>query len=324
MCEVPSDVCDWTGHPPPGRQQLQNPPAPQDPRSLANPSSEAWGGVAPRYLSDHPWLPLRRKGILPVQSWPLRSHRAVRTRGSRGPGLRAPRGAPCRPSCLLTWGPTWTAGRPSGWDPHQQPPRQQPPSAHPRGCWQPPGVPSWGHTCSRHQLQDGAAMPGEDRAPVCSVRELQPTTQRHTCPPHPLPCPCNTHTCVSVNSQQLQRTVLPTGRATTQAGGFQVCLTGLRADRPQHEHRAARCTRRPLLGGGRPARVPCLEVGPPPKTGPLQAHHHPGDAATPGSWPPHPTPLPKAAPLTGSLWAVVQASLGVAVASVHRGAAPRP
>ena len=153
-------------------------------------------------------------------------------------------------------------------------------------------------------------LPGDTRAPGtncktgqrCQVRtERRCAACRNFSPqPRDTPVPHThyrarvTHTCVSVNSQELQRTVLPTGRSTTQASGFRM------SDRAQ----AGPCTG-PSTSTGRHGAPAVLSWGAagrprglawrwafPPKTGPLQAHHHLGDAATPGSWPPQPTPLP--------------------------------
>lgn len=126
-----------------------------------------------------------------------------------------------------------------------------------------------------------------------------------------------TSSTVSVNSQELQRTVLPTGRATTQPGGFQVCLRGLRARLPRtstgrHGAHAIRSGRRRASPGASPG------SGPSPGDRPA-----PGPTITLGMRPPR-LLCPRRPPLTGSLWALVQASLGVAMTSVHWGAAPWP
>lgn len=101
-------------------------------------------------------------------------------------------------------------------------------------------------------------------------------TSAHTPGTHLSPTPST----VSVNSQELQRTVLPTGRATAQPGGFQVCLKGLRARLPRtstgwHGAHTIRSGRRWASPGV------SMEVGPPLATGLLQGPPSPWGCSHP-------------------------------------------
>lgn len=297
VCVAPGSGCDWTGHPPQDGNSSGAPPHTPDQQSPAIPSSEAWGGLASRYLSDHPWLPLGGRGVPPVQSWPLRSHRAARTRGSSLlPTLPAHLG----PDTDI--GEAWLGPTPTA------------PEAAAASCSSSRLLAATrGALLGTHALQTPTARWGQR----CQVRTEGQCGVCRNFGPHPRDTPVpHTQYCVCKFTGTAEN--CPPHRQGHRSAWWLPSLSeGAQGQAPQDEHRVAWCPHHPLWEAvGQPGGL--HGGGPSPGNRPA-----PGPTITLGMQPPCLLLCPKWPPLTGSLWALVQASLGVATASVHRGAAPR-
>ena len=132
--------------------------------------------------------------------------------------------------------------------------------------------------------------------PVWSMRELQPTAQGHSCPPRPPLCPYDMHTRVCEFTEAAEN--CPPRRKGHHAAWWLPSLSdraqGQALHRPRISTGQLGAPRHPPVGGGGPARGPCLEVDPPPADRPA-----PGPPSPRGHGCPTSLLCPKAAPTHG-------------------------